>query len=96
MWLRFVNSKWFERLFTAAIAIIAVLLTQKIVSGREQGSSIQNQLSIRPTYDYVNQQDKNIINYVDQHVDESTKANDVLMGYIKSMDGKIDILLNKR
>ncbi|HUX57089.1 MAG TPA: hypothetical protein VMV77_08950 [Bacteroidales bacterium] len=94
MWIKFLNSKWFERLFSASIAIIVVLLTQRLISAREGENNIITELKNRPTYDYVDKQDAIINNNLRQHIDESAKTDEMLTKYIISIDGKINILLS--
>ena len=76
MWTRFLNSRWFERLFTSAFAIICVLLAQRIIAGRENESSLKTEFEKRPTYEYVDKQDaalKGSIDNVEKVMIESDK-----------------------
>jgi len=71
-------------------------MSQSFLTRRERDINIKEELSCRPTFYYVDKQDENLRKTLILHIDESNKTNETLMNYIKSMDGKIDILLRKR
>lgn len=107
MWPKIINSKWFDRLFSSAIAIICVLLAQSMIAGRETKSKTQLEFERRPTTEqvdikvnsikeYVDKQDLNIQNTLQQHIDESNKSNEAMMKYIMSIDGNVKVLLGKK
>jgi len=95
MWPKIRDSKVFEWIMTITIAIMTVLLTQNIISRREGLSNVKQEFAIRPTYQYVDSQDDNIEKKFEQYKIEAAKTDETLMQYIKSMDGKIDILINR-
>jgi hypothetical protein len=107
MWLKnFINSKLFDRLFNIAMSILVVVLAQSIISHRESLLNIKNEFEKRPTIDqvdlrfkeeriYVDKQDINLNNILQQHIEESNRTSNQMMELIKSVDGNVKILLNK-
>jgi len=81
---------------SSAVSILILFLGQSFLTKRENDVNIKAELSCRPTYEYVDKQDENLRKTLILHIDESNKTNETLMDYIKSMDRKIDILLNKQ
>lgn len=103
---RFMESKWFERVFTAILAVGGVLLTQSFMSRRDISNNIQSELSKKATIEYVNTMNTEQRVYVDnryeslssalkQHLDESEKAEKMQTELIKSIDSKVNVLLNR-
>jgi len=45
--------------------------------------------------EYVDKQDKKIINRLNQHIEESNRTNENMKEWMKSIDGKLDDLLNR-
>lgn len=106
MWPKFVNSKWFERLFTVALAVLTIALTQGWISRREYNAKLKKDFDARPTTEqvntqvndlrlYVNKQDENIINSLNQHIVESANSDQNMMELIKSIDNKVNVLLSR-
>ena len=93
-WIKFFESKWFSALFGAGIAIITVFLGHNLSAKWNTNNTIQEELKKRPTFDYVDKQDKITNDYLKQHIDESAKTDEMLTKYILSIDGKINILLS--
>lgn len=77
-----------EWLISATIAVLAVLVTQSLVSKRESASSIMQKIDTKASIEYVDQQDANIEKMLEQHSKQSTEL-------MQSMDSKIDILLSR-
>jgi len=96
MWPKFMNSKLFTVLVSSAVSILIFIMSQSLLTKKERDINIKQELSVRPTFDYVDKQDENLRKTLILHIDESNKTNETLMNYIKSMDGKIDILLRKQ
>ena len=107
MWFKIFNSKLFQILISVAGSFLLLILTQRFATGREYAKSIKEEFDKRPTTEevnlkfsevksYIDKQDENLINYINQHIIESNKTDQTLMNYIKSMDGKIDILLESK
>jgi len=96
MWPKFLNSKWFDRLFSSAIAILAVLVAQSLITERESSASIQTELDKKASIEYVNKQDENIVNTLNQHIQESNRSDEIQMKYIMSIDANVRTLLNKK
>ena len=95
MWPKVRDSKIFEWIMTITIAIVTVLLTQSIISRNEGVANIKKEFSVRPTFEYVDKQDNNLNDKFEQYKTESAKQDVTLMKYMESMDGKIDILINR-
>ena len=102
MWPKFLNSKLFTILISATISIILFFLTQRYIIERQEENNLRQkednikiEFEKRPTFDYVDKQDLNIINSLKQHMIESEQTDNKQMELIKSMDRKIDILLSK-
>jgi|WetSurMetagenome_2_1015567.scaffolds.fasta_scaffold00157_36 hypothetical protein len=95
MWPKLWNSKLFQILLSAVASIILVFLAQDLVSTREDAATLKAEFEKRPTYEYVDKQDEQTLNYVKQHVEESNRANQTQLDLIRSIDSKINILLNK-
>jgi hypothetical protein len=98
--LEFLKKKWVEWLISITIVIITAALYNSLTIKRESNSLIQQELKQKASVEYVNQQDAGIKAYVDKQddntnkkIDESVKAQTEL---IKSIDGKLNILINKR
>ena len=105
--IEFLKKKWVEWLCSFTIAVIAVVLTNSLMIKREYKSAIVKSLEQKANKDYVDSQDLNIMKYIDkqdenttnyikQHAVESEQANQKTMELIKSMDSKLNILLNRQ
>ena len=93
---KFLNSKLFTVMMSSAVSILILILSQSLFLKHEKEVNIDEALSCRPTFEYVDKQDEQLRKTLIQHVEESNKTNETLMDYIKSMDRKIDILINKQ
>jgi hypothetical protein len=67
MWPKFFNSKWFERLFTATLSIMLLLITQRFVvmnnnttKENDDKIRIETELGKKATIVYVDERDKEI------------------------------------
>ncbi len=87
------NSKWFEILSSATIAIVVVFLAQSLTNTNNKKLSVEDELNKKATYEYVDKQDADVVRIMNQHMRESTKTDNQLMEYIKSIDSKINILI---
>lgn len=82
------KTRWMEWLISATIAVLAVLVTQSLVTKRETSSSIMQKIETKASIEYVDQQDANLEKMLEQHSKQSTEI-------MQSMDHKIDILLSR-
>jgi hypothetical protein len=90
------NNKVFQILLTACISVILLFVAQSLTEKSDKKRDIDKELQTKASIEYVDKQDLSVINYVKQHSEESERADNQLMNYIKSMDRKIDILLSKK
>ncbi len=106
MWPKFFKSKFFDVLAGLAITILTVLLTQSLIAGRDYKKKVRDDIDSKASIqqvqtqkqdiiNYVDQQDKNVDEKLEQHMQESRETDAREMELIKSMDRKIDILLNR-
>lgn len=106
MWSKFFSSKWFERLFTVALAVLTIAITQSWISRKEYNAKLKQDFENRPTTEqvsvkyndlkiYVDKQDDHMVNALNQHIVESNKTDQYILEMIKSMDGKINVLLSR-
>lgn len=96
MWPKFIQSKWFERLFTASISIIGITITLGVSGMRDSKASLRKELNTKATIEYVDKQDASTMKALETHSRETEKQSDALMEMIKSMDHKIDILITDK
>ena len=96
MFEKVINSKLFQYIMTVTIAILTVILTQGLVAKREVAKSVKEEIAKKATYEYVDIQDKNITNSLQQHILEAKRQDEAMMSLFESMDHKIDILLTNR
>ncbi len=103
MWPKFLQSKWSERLFTAAISIIGITITLSVTGWRESRTSIRNELSKKASIEYVDKQDSNIKEMIRVYVENADKQNQSWLKLFESMesnynslDHKVDILITKQ
>jgi len=105
-WPKFFDSKWFERLFTVALAVLTLLLTQSIITKREYNNSLRKEFDARPTkvevnqqvstlQDYVDKQDENLYNSLNQHIQESNRTQENMANWMRSIDSKLNTLLSR-
>lgn len=105
-WPKFFDTKWFDRLFTVCLAVLVLLLTQGIISRREYNTRLKIQFDDRPTktevnsqvsslQNYVDKQDDNIKNSLIQHIEEDKKSTENLKEWMRSIDGKLNIIINR-
>jgi hypothetical protein len=106
MWIKFFNSKFFIGLFSAALSFICALITLNIAAKKVDSDNIKHEFTIRPTFEYVDKQDQNIMKYVDkqdgnviyvldEYIQQVSKLNEANQKMVESMDHKIDILLRQ-
>lgn len=95
MWTKFLNSKWFEILSSSVIAIVVVFLAQSLTNTSNSKMNVENELKTKATYDYVDKQDADVIRIVQQHMRESARTDTQQMELIKSIDTKINILIQR-
>ncbi len=96
MWPKFLQSKWSERLFTAAISIIGITITLSVTGWRDSKASIRNELDKKATVEYVDKQDEKIMKAVETHTEESNKREDAIYKLFESMDSKLNILIENK
>jgi len=60
MWPKFMNSKLFTIILASALSVIGTLFTQRLTEKREDQKDIKYELSIRPSYSYVDKQDESL------------------------------------
>ena len=105
-WPKFFDSKWFERIFTISLAVIIILLTQSIISKREYDVNFKKQFDEKATKvevtekvgdlkSYVDNQDENLKSTLQQHIEESNRTNQNMTEWMKSIDGKLNIILTR-
>jgi hypothetical protein len=93
--LEFVKKNWVQWVVGIVLAIITVTMTDRYAIRRDANKEIQNQLSSKASKDYVDQQDNSMRIYVDKQ-DENTKdAIKSQTELIKSIDGKLNILIDR-
>lgn len=68
-------------------------MTQKIATDKEVKKEKKEET--QAIFDYVDKQDKKIMDSLNQHIEESNESNRVLMTFIKSIDDKVTKLLNR-
>ena len=99
------NSKLFQILVSATLSIVIVFLSQGLKNGREDAMILKAEFDKRPTtgevnlrFDqtkvYIDERDAQIMRSIDQHSEESIRASKAQLDLIKSMDRKINILIN--
>jgi uncharacterized protein YlxW (UPF0749 family) len=95
-----IKKKWVEWLISIVLVIITVELTNYYSVKNEQQSYIQKQIEKKADTDYVNQQNTNLKYYVDRRDDN---IQNLLNTYVqaqqelyKSMDNKLNILINRK
>ena len=93
MWPKFIQSKWFERLFTASISIIGITITLSVTGLRDSKASLRTEISKKASIEYVDKQDESVMRSLETHSKETEKQSEAQMDLIKSMDRKIDILI---
>jgi threonyl-tRNA synthetase len=98
--IEFLKKKWLEWLISITIVIITVILTNAFTIKRETNTELQRKLEQKASIEYVNQQDQGIRLDMDRQnstIQTSIKqADEAQLELIKSMDRKIDILLNRQ
>ena len=92
--LKFIETKWFNTLFGAAVTLLGIFIVHNLNERSKSEKEIREELEKRPTFEYVNEQNKALINNLNQHIQESEKTDEMLTKYIVSIDGKINILLS--
>jgi hypothetical protein len=67
MWPKFLNSKWFERLFTATLSIMLLLITQRFTTVRDtkirdaaEKIRIETEINSKAPYKYVDDRNKEL------------------------------------
>jgi predicted PurR-regulated permease PerM len=75
------------------ITIIITLMTQKVIAEKELKKETKEEAN--SIIAYVDKQDRKIIDSLNQHIEESNNSNKTVMNYIKSIDDKLDSLLNR-
>lgn len=101
------KKKWVEWLVSIAIVLITAVLYDHFTVRRETNSSIIKSIDQKADKvyvdqqdqrieDYINKQDENSMTYIKQHAIESEQANQRTIELIKSMDAKLNILLNRQ
>jgi len=75
------------------ITIIISLMTQKVIAEKEIKKEKKEEMAA--LIEYVDKQDKKIINSLNQHIAESNRTNENMKEWMKSIDGKLDDLLNR-
>lgn len=80
MWPKFLKSKWFERLFTATLSVMLLLLTQRLTVIRENSNReyeerkrIEIELSTKASIPYVDSKDKELEVKIDKSKSESVE-----------------------
>lgn len=102
----FLKKKWVEYSILLTITVIGCIVTNHFTSRENRKNSIDRVLEQKAGLDYVNQQDnairsyvdtqdRNILNTIKQHADESAKSNEAQLELFKSMDKKLNILISK-
>lgn len=88
MWPKFFNSKWFERLFTATLSIMLLLITQRFTVVHEdkireinEKTRIEAEINSKAPYTYVDLKDKEVktdcqkeINNIKSNIDNTVEA----------------------
>lgn len=98
-----VYGKGYEpELIATLLSIVFFLGSTKINHDREmrkdrkeENDKLLEEIKKRATKEYVDQQDDNIINRFNQHLEESRESDRKEMELIKSMDTKLTSLYNK-
>jgi hypothetical protein len=87
---------------SASVSILIFLLTNKTTVDREEQKlkkceeeKIYEELNKKPDFKYVDEKDANTVNMLRQHMDESKISDKKQMDLVRSMDNKLDILINK-
>ncbi len=104
MWPKIMSSKLIDRLFTVAIAVLTIMLTQGLITKRDYFTGIKKDIDARPTREQVNTQYSELKDYVDiqdengqkalkQYIEESRVSEKNVMELIKSIDGNVKILM---
>ncbi len=96
MFEKIINSKLFQYIMTVTIAILTVILTQGLTNKREITKGIKDEMNKKAPYEYVDKQDANITNSLEQHIRESNETDRVTMELIRSIDSNVKVLLNNK
>jgi hypothetical protein len=90
-----IKQKWVEWLVSVVLVFLTVILTNHFMLQRDQKTSIERQIEMKADKVYVDQQDMNIKDQIRQHESDQKILIDQLNTNYKSIDKKLDILLNK-
>jgi len=89
-------------IISVCVSIIIFLLTQKLIMEKEEGKQkrlederISHEFNIRPTFQYVDEQNRKTMEALRQHIEESEKSNEHIIKLIDQVDGNVKILLGK-
>ena len=99
-WVNLFEKKWFSTLFGAGLAIVLVFLGHSLSSKWDTAKKINDELNKRPTYEYVDNRDKELKEYVNkqddamkeylkQYIEQSAKTNEMFVKYVQSIDSKL-------
>jgi hypothetical protein len=94
--LSYIKQKWAEWFVSIVIVVITVLLTQHFTVKNDTKSVIQNQIEQKADKLYVDKQDENIENELKQHARETEKTRQSDLDFMRSIDHKLDILINRK
>jgi len=99
--LNLIKQKWIEWLVSITLVVITVLLTDSIKGRRDTKTSIQAQIEKKANIEYVDaqnnntrlyidKQDQNILNMLNQHAEETAKTSQVTLDWLKAINTKLD------
>ncbi len=93
--LEFLKKKWIEWLISVTLVVITVILTNNFTVRRESKAAIQKQLDEKASIKYVDAQDQNILKILENQAEEAKETNKMQTELIKSVDGKLNILISR-
>lgn len=107
MWPKsFWETKIVDNGFKLALALITIIVTQSWTARVQYNNQLKEDLAKRPTTEYVTTQiqqvkdqlvqgDTNVANALKQHIEESTKTDEMQTKLLQSVDNKVNILLSR-
>lgn len=100
------NSKLFQILVSATLSVLLVFLSQGLKNGHDDAVVLKAEFDKRPTSEQVNRkfeeqrlyidtQDEHNMDALRQHIEESNRTAKAQVDLFKSMDRKLNILINR-
>jgi hypothetical protein len=93
--LSLLKQKWVEWLISVILVIITVILTNSFAIKRSSDETLQKEIKEKASVEYVNQQDGSLKDYIDRQDDNTKEAVKSQTELIKSIDSKLNILINR-